>query len=81
MRIGIPGGGASALGGWVSASYIWTGAAEKQPGRFAEAPEKETNSAANVFLMGLRRPAANPPRLPGDTPVFRTGRTEKTWTH
>jgi GTP cyclohydrolase I len=30
----------------------------------------ETSSAATVFMMGLRRPAANPPRLPGDTPVL-----------
>jgi hypothetical protein len=49
---------------------------------FAEGvPKMETNSAAIVFVMGLRRPAANPPRLPGDTPVFWAGRTEKTWTH
>src|SRR5437899_3297352 len=41
----------------------------------------ETSAAAGVLWMGLRRPAAKPPRLPGDTPVFRTGRTEKTWTH
>jgi GTP cyclohydrolase I len=30
----------------------------------------ETSSAASVLWMGLRRPAANPPRLPGDTPAF-----------
>ncbi|MEH2626018.1 GTP cyclohydrolase I [Bradyrhizobium sp. AZCC 1719] len=30
----------------------------------------ETSSAVNVLWMGLRRPAAKPPRLPGDTPVF-----------
>ena len=41
----------------------------------------ETSSAASVLWMGLRRPAANPPRLPGDTPAFVAGRTEKTWTH
>lgn len=29
----------------------------------------ETSSAVNVLWMGLRRPAAKPPRLPGDTPV------------
>jgi hypothetical protein len=41
----------------------------------------ETGLAASVLWMGLRRPAEKPPRLPGDTPVFMAGRTEKTWTH
>jgi hypothetical protein len=30
--------------------------AEKQPGRFADAAEMETNSAATVFLMGTQAP-------------------------
>ena len=43
--------------------------------------DMETSSAAGVLWMGLRRRAATPPRLPGDTPALVAGRTEKTWTH
>ena len=42
----------SALGGWVSSSYIWTATAEKQPGRLPKAAGLETNSAAVRFVDG-----------------------------
>src|SRR5947209_2319617 len=48
---------------------------------FAEACRNGNQFARQRIVMGLRRPAAKPPRLPGDTPVLRAGRTEKTWTH
>src|SRR5260221_9013062 len=44
-------------------------------------PKRKLIRLPSCNMMGLRRPAdQKPPRLPGDTPVPRTGRTEKTWT-
>src|SRR5438105_5377162 len=71
MRISVPGGGPSALGGWVSSSYIWTGTAEKQPGRLLKAGGHGNQLGRQRLWMGLRRPAVIPPRRPGHTPVFR----------
>jgi hypothetical protein len=56
MRLGVPGGAPSALGGWVSSSYIWTATAEKQPGRLPKAARHRNRFGRQRFLDGTQAP-------------------------